>query len=114
MPDCIFCKIAAKQIPAALVYEDQEILAFNDIHPAAPVHVLVIPRRHIANLNEAVPGDAPLLGRLFEVAARVAKERGVDESGWRATVNVGDDAGLLVHHVHLHLMGGRQLGWPPG
>jgi histidine triad (HIT) family protein len=114
MPDCLFCRIVAKEIPARVAYEDAEVLAFDDIQPAAPVHVLVVPKRHIATLNDATPADAPLLGRLFEVAARVARERGVDASGWRATVNVGRDANLLVFHVHLHLMGGRAFSWPPG
>jgi histidine triad (HIT) family protein len=114
MSDCLFCKIVAKEIPARVAYEDAEILAFDDIHPAAPVHVLVVPKRHIATLNDVAPGDAPLLGRLLEVAARIARERGVDASGWRATFNVGRDANLLVFHLHLHAMGGRPFSWPPG
>lgn len=114
MSDCLFCKIVAGEIPSKVVHEDAEILAFDDIHPAAPVHVLVVPKRHIATLNDAAPADAPLLGRLFEVAARIARERGVAASGWRATVNVGRDAHQLVFHVHLHLMAGRPFAWPPG
>jgi len=114
MADCLFCKIAAKQIPSKVAYEDDEVLAFDDIHPAAPVHVLVVPKRHVATLNDLATDDDAVMGRLFRVAARVARERGVDESGWRATVNVGKDAHQLVFHVHLHLMGGRPFGWPPG
>jgi len=114
MADCLFCKIASKEIPAQLAYEDDQVLAFDDIHPAAPVHVLVVPRKHIATLNDAQPADDAVLGKLMTVAARVARDRGIAESGWRVTVNVGRDAHQLVFHVHLHLMGGRPFGWPPG
>ncbi len=114
MADCLFCKIVAKQIPAKVAYEDDEVVAFDDINPAAPVHVLVVPRKHIATLNDATPGDAQVLGKLMTAAARVAADRGIAASGWRATVNVGKDAHQLVFHVHLHLMGGRPFGWPPG
>jgi histidine triad (HIT) family protein len=113
-PDCIFCKIVHKEIPAAVAHEDDEILAFDDINKAAPVHVLVIPKAHIATLHDAREEDARVLGRLFTVAAQVATARGVAGTGWRATVNVGKDAHQLVFHVHLHLMAGRPFGWPPG
>lgn len=114
MADCLFCKIARREIPAKLAWEDDEVLAFDDINPAAPVHVLVVPRAHIATLNDARPADAAVLGKLLTVAAEVARQRGIAESGWRTTVNVGRDAHQLVFHVHLHLMGGRPFGWPPG
>lgn len=114
MTDCLFCKIVAKQIPAQLVHEDAEVVAFDDIHPAAPVHVLVVPRKHLATLNDVGPADEAVLGKLLTVAAKVARDRGIAESGWRTTVNVGRDAHQLVFHVHLHLMGGRPFGWPPG
>lgn len=109
MSDCIFCKIVRGELPARVSYQDDDVLAFDDIQPAAPVHVLVVPRRHMATLNEAVPADAALLGKLLTVAAQVARERGVAESGWRVAINVGRDANQVVQHVHLHLLGGRAL-----
>jgi len=114
MADCLFCKIAKKQIPAKTAYEDDEVLAFDDINPAAPAHVLVIPKKHIATLNDAEAADQAVLGKMLLVAAQVARERGVAGSGWRTTINVGADAHQLVFHVHLHMMGGRPFGWPPG
>lgn len=112
--DCIFCKIVRKEIPAKVAFEDHEVLAFDDINPAAPAHVLVIPKRHVATLNDLAASDDAVMGKLFRVAAQVARERGVSETGWRATVNCGRDAHQLVFHVHLHLMGGRAFSWPPG
>jgi histidine triad (HIT) family protein len=114
MADCLFCKIVEGKIPAKKAYEDDDVLAFDDIQPQAPVHVLVIPKKHVATLNDLAEGDDALAGKLFRVAARIAKERGIGDRGWRATVNVGKDAHQLVFHVHLHLMGGRAFGWPPG
>jgi histidine triad (HIT) family protein len=114
MSDCLFCKIAAGTIPSKKVYEDEDVLAFDDIHPQAPVHVLVIPKKHLATLNDLSPEDDAVAGKLMRVAARIAKERGIAESGWRVTVNVNRDAHQLVFHVHLHLMGGRSFRWPPG
>lgn len=117
MSDCLFCKIARKEIPAKVAYEDDAVLAFDDIHPAAPVHVLVVPKRHLTSLNDVdttAGADEVLLGRLLTAAARVAAARGVASTGWRATVNNGPDAHQLVQHVHLHVMGGREFGWPPG
>jgi histidine triad (HIT) family protein len=114
MPDCLFCKIVVKEIPAKVSYEDHEVLAFDDINPAAPVHVLVIPKKHVATLNDLAAMDDAVMGKLYRVAAQVARERGVADSGWRATVNCGKDAHQLVFHVHLHLMGGRAFSWPPG
>jgi len=114
MTDCIFCKIAADEIPAAKLYDDGEVLAFRDINPEAPVHLLVIPRRHIATLNDLTEADAALIGRLYLAAKRVAAEAGVAESGYRTVINCNRDAGQIVFHVHLHLLAGREMGWPPG
>jgi histidine triad (HIT) family protein len=112
--DCIFCKIVAGEIPATKVYEDERAVAFRDINPQAPTHALVIPRSHIASLNEAGGADEPLLGHLLRVAARVARDEGHAEEGYRAVVNTGPRAGQTVFHVHVHVLGGRALTWPPG
>jgi histidine triad (HIT) family protein len=112
--DCLFCKIASGQIPASLVYEDDRLLAFTDIHPQAPTHVLVIPRRHIASLNELGPDDDPLVGEMVRRAATIAKERGLAIGGFRTVFNTNRDAGQTVFHIHLHLLGGRPMAWPPG
>jgi histidine triad (HIT) family protein len=112
--DCIFCKIVAGEIPAQLVYEDEGAVAFRDINPQAPTHVLVIPRTHVASLAEAGEGHESLLGRLLLAAARVAREAGLAESGYRTVINSGAGAGQSVFHLHLHVLGGRPLKWPPG
>ncbi len=112
--DCLFCKIVAGTIPARIVHQDADVVAFEDIDPQAPVHLLVVPRKHVPTLNELAPEDDALTGKLFRVAAQLAKARGVSDAGWRATVNVNRDAHQLVFHVHLHVMGGRRFGWPPG
>ena len=114
MSDCLFCKIVAGEIPSKKVYEDEDVVAFDDIQPQAPVHVLVVPKKHVATLNDLAPEDDAVAGKLLRVAARIARERGISDRGWRATVNVNRDAHQLVFHVHLHLMGGRGFGWPPG
>lgn len=114
MADCLFCKIVEGKIPSKKVYEDDDVVAFDDIQPQAPVHVLVIPKKHVATLNDLAPEDDAVTGKLLRVAARIAKERGIADRGWRATVNVNRDAHQLVFHVHLHLMGGRSFTWPPG
>ena len=111
MADCLFCSIAAGEIPADVVIETDEVVAFNDINPAAPTHVLVIPKRHVASAAELETDDARLLGALFDVAAQVG--RAID-GGWRLVTNVGPDAGQSVFHLHFHVLGGRPLGWPPG
>ena len=111
---CIFCKIAAGEIPAAKVFEDERAVVFRDINPQAPTHALVIPRAHVASLNEAGETDEALLGHLLLVAARVARDEGLDASGYRAVVNTGAEAGQTVFHIHVHLLGGRRLTWPPG
>jgi histidine triad (HIT) family protein len=114
MNDCIFCKIAAGEIPADIVYDDGEVLAFRDINPEAPVHLLLIPRRHIATLNDLSEADAALVGRLYLAGKQIAAELGVAESGYRTVINCNRDAGQLVFHIHMHLLAGRELGWPPG
>lgn len=114
MTDCIFCKIAAGEIPCQQVHADTEILAFEDLHPQAPVHVLIIPRRHIPSLGELAPDDVELAGKLQMAAGQVAAKLGLAESGYRVVVNCGRDACQAVPHLHLHLLGGRALGWPPG
>ena len=109
---CLFCRIARKEIPATIVFEDETLVAFRDIDAKAPTHVLVIPREHIASLNDAT--DASLLGALQIAAAKIARSEGIAESGYRTVMNCGADAGQTVFHVHLHLLGGRKLAWPPG
>lgn len=114
MADCLFCKIVERKIPAKIVHEDADTLAFEDINPEAPTHVLVVPKKHLATLNDLGPDDDVTIGRLVRAAAAVAKMRGVAEPGWRAVVNVNRDANQVVFHVHLHVLGGRRMGWPPG
>jgi len=109
---CLFCRIVRREIPAQVIHEDEHTLAFRDIDPKAPTHVLVIPKAHVPSLNEAT--DAAQLGRLMLVAAQLAKAEGISEDGYRTVVNSGVNAGQTVFHVHLHLLGGRRLGWPPG
>jgi histidine triad (HIT) family protein len=111
--DCLFCKIAAKQIPSKVVYEDDEVFAFEDIGPQAPTHVLIIPRRHFASLNEATSEDQAVLGKLQLVAADLARKLRL-AGGYRTVVNTGEGAGQSVFHLHLHLLGGRSFRWPPG
>lgn len=110
--DCLFCRIARGEIPARLVAETEDCVAFRDIDPKAPVHVLVIPRAHVASLAET--DDAALVGRLTLLAARIARDEGIAETGYRTIVNTGPNAGQTVFHLHLHLLGGRALHWPPG
>ena len=112
--DCIFCKIVAGGIPATLIFEDERAVVFRDINPQAPTHALVIPREHVASLDEAGDDHEALLGHLLLVAARVAREEGLADSGYRTVVNTGAGAGQSVFHVHVHLLGGRSLTWPPG
>ncbi|MEW5979867.1 MAG: histidine triad nucleotide-binding protein [Acidobacteriota bacterium] len=114
MSDCIFCRIIHKQLPAQIVHEDDFSVAFEDIHPKAPVHVLVIPRVHIVSLDTMREGDKQVLGHLLLVAQKLARERGIAETGYRTVINTGPQAGQSVFHLHLHLLGGRSLGWPPG
>lgn len=113
-PSCPFCRIAAGQIPSARVYSDEQVVAFRDLRPAAPTHALVIPRRHISGINSPQAEDGALLAALIRAANTVARDAGVAESGYRLVWNVGPDAGQSVFHIHLHVLGGRRLGWPPG
>jgi histidine triad (HIT) family protein len=114
MGDCLFCKIVRHEIPASIEYEDDRVLAFNDVNPQAPTHVLVIPREHIESLNDATQKDEAVLGHLQRVAARVANDLGHEESGYRTVINTGAGAGQSVFHLHVHMLGGRPLNWPPG
>ncbi|WP_018231183.1 histidine triad nucleotide-binding protein [Thioalkalivibrio thiocyanodenitrificans] len=114
MTDCIFCRIARGEIPAEVVYEDDELIAFRDLNPQAPVHVLVIPRRHIATINDIEPGDAELAGRLYLAARKVAEAEGVAERGYRTVMNCNSEAGQSVYHIHMHILAGRAMQWPPG
>lgn len=111
---CLFCKIAAGEIPARLIFQDDTLLAFRDIHPQAPTHVLVIPKQHIETLNHTEAKDAMLLGQMMLTAKKIAKEEGLSESGYRLILNVNEDGGQTVYHIHLHLIGGRPMTWPPG
>ena len=114
MSDCLFCKIGSGQIPSKVVMQDDEILAFDDVNPQAPVHVLVIPKRHVVALNDVEAGDRALLASLLDAATLVARKKGIAESGYRVVANQGRDGGQSVFHLHLHVLGGRQMTWPPG
>lgn len=113
MTDCIFCKIAAGEIPATIVHEDDDVVAFRDLNPQAPVHVLIIPRRHVPSLDEATENHRDLLGRLFLAAKELAAKEKI-AGGYRLVNNCGASAGQSVFHIHVHLLGGRAMGWPPG
>lgn len=112
--DCIFCKIIAGEIPSSKVYEDDKVFAFRDINPEAPVHVLIIPKKHIASINDLEQGDVDIMGHIFIVAKKIAKEMNIDADGYRIVSNCGQSAGQTVHHIHFHLLGGRSMQWPPG
>ncbi len=111
---CLFCRLAAGEIPASIVYQDDRVVAFNDINPQAPMHVLVIPKRHIETLNALSPEDDDLVGEIVRRGAAIAGERGYGEGGYRSVFNCNADAGQTVFHLHLHVLGGRQFTWPPG
>ncbi|MCB1858853.1 MAG: histidine triad nucleotide-binding protein [Gammaproteobacteria bacterium] len=114
MEDCLFCKMVNGEITPDKVYEDDQVLAFRDINPQAPVHVLIVPKRHIATLNDLQPEDRETMGSLFIAAKKVAEQEGVAERGYRTLINCNREGGQVVFHVHLHLVGGRPMGWPPG
>ena len=114
MSDCLFCKIISRQIPGSIVFEDDRVLAFNDINPQAPTHVLIIPKRHIASLNDLTPEDDGIVGELARRAAAIAAERGIAAGGYRTVFNTNREAGQTVFHIHLHVLGGRTMHWPPG
>ena len=111
---CIFCQIATHEKPGKILFEDESCIAFEDIHPKAPVHFLVIPRKHLASLNDNKQEDEALLGHLLLVAARLAREKQIDGSGFRTVINTNAEAGQTVFHLHVHVLGGRSLSWPPG
>jgi len=112
--ECIFCRIAAGELPADRIYEDEWAVAFKDINPAAPVHAVIVPKSHLANLNEAETANRELFGHLLYVARKAAEKQGVAESGYRLVINTNRDAGQEVFHLHIHLLAGRRMGWPPG
>jgi len=112
--ECIFCAIASGKVQSRIAYEDEDVVAFHDINPQAPVHILVIPRKHIASLNEVSNEDLQLLGKLLLVARDIAKSEGISEGGYRIVLNTNRGAGQSVFHIHLHLLGGRLFSWPPG
>lgn len=114
MSDCLFCKIVDGEIPAEIVYESDTVVAFRDISPQAPTHVLIIPRKHIATINDIEESDQALVGSLYTAARDIARDEGHAENGYRVVMNCNADAGQTVFHIHLHLLGGKPLGWPPG
>ena len=114
MDDCLFCKIVAGRIPAGVVHEDDDLIAFTDINPQAPLHVLIVPRRHIPTLNDLTAGDNGLIGSMFRAAAALARKHGYHERGYRTVFNCNREAGQTVFHIHLHLLAGRGFTWPPG
>lgn len=111
---CLFCKIAKGEIPAKKIFEDDDVVAFEDINPQAPTHFLVIPRRHIASLDELAAGDEAIVGRVIHSAANIARERHLERDGYRTVINCGEAAGQTVFHIHVHVLGGRPFHWPPG
>lgn len=114
MSDTIFTKIIAREIPATIVFENERVIAFRDINPQAPVHILIVPKKPIPTVNDIAPEDAPLVGELFVIAAQLAREEGIADDGYRTVFNCNAHGGQEVYHIHLHLLGGRQMTWPPG
>jgi len=114
MSDCLFCKIVQKEIPCDIVYENERLLAFRDISPQAPTHILIIPKKHIATTNDISKDDTTLIGEIVHRSSKLAWEEGIADSGYRTVFNCKEDGGQAVYHIHLHLLGGRQMNWPPG
>jgi histidine triad (HIT) family protein len=114
MNDCLFCKIVTGDLPADIVLQDDDVIAFRDINPKAPTHILVIPRQHVATLNDLKTTDAELVGKLYLTASRIAADEGIADAGYRTVMNCNEAAGQSVFHIHLHLLGGRPMAWPPG
>ena len=114
MSDCLFCRVVAGEIPAKVVFQDEHLVAFQDINPQAPMHVLVVPKKHVATLNDLTAAEDDLVGAMVRTAAKVAKERGHDGPGYRTVFNCNAQAGQTVFHIHLHVLGGRVMSWPPG
>ncbi|NQU27015.1 MAG: histidine triad nucleotide-binding protein [Candidatus Marinimicrobia bacterium] len=114
MSDCLFCKILDREIPADIVFENEYVLAFNDINPQAPVHILIIPKEHIATSNDIDAGNMDLVGEMLVAAKEIAAKKGIGINGYRTVINCNEDGGQAVYHIHMHLLGGRQMSWPPG
>ena len=114
MTDCIFCKIISGDIPADIVFQDDDVLAFRDLNPQAPTHILVIPKKHIATTNDLQSDDAELVGKMHLAARQIAKQEGIADPGYRTVMNCNEEAGQTVFHIHLHVLGGRSMTWPPG
>jgi histidine triad (HIT) family protein len=114
MEDCLFCKIAERKIPAKIILENEEVVAFEDIHPQAPTHILIVPRKHIATLNDVTSEDQNLLGKIVMTGIEIARSRHIESSGYRLVLNTNRGAGQSVFHIHMHLLGGRTMAWPPG
>ncbi|MBN4069260.1 histidine triad nucleotide-binding protein [Beggiatoa alba] len=114
MSDCLFCKLINGDIPTDIVYQDDDVFAFRDVNPQAPIHILVIPKQHIATINDTDESHQAVLGKLVLTAKKIAKEQGIADNGYRLVVNCNQDGGQTVFHIHLHLLGGRSLSWPPG
>lgn len=112
--DCIFCKIVNGQIPAEIIYQDDEVIAFNDLHPQAPQHKLIIPKKHISTLNDLTDDNQAIIGQMAMAAKKLAKQLNIDEKGYRLVMNCNSGAGQTVFHIHMHLLGGRVMNWPPG
>ena len=112
--DCLFCRIAAGEVPATVVHEDDLVVAIRDVAPRAPTHILLLPRRHIASVTELTDADAPVIGRIFAIAADIARRENIADNGYRLVANVGRWGGQTIEHLHIHLMGGRAFDWPPG
>ena len=114
MSDCLFCKIRDGGIPCDIVYEDDDVLAFNDVNPQAPVHMLIIPKKHISTVNDIEAGDELVMGKLFSAAKKIAEQEGISDDGYRMVTNCNEKAGQTVFHIHMHLLAGRRMTWPPG
>jgi len=114
MAGCVFCKIVSGEIKADFLYEDDSVVCFKDLKPATPVHFLVVPKKHLANPSEVADDDREIIGKMFQATAKVAKDLGIENSGYRMVLNIGPDAGQEIFHIHMHILGGKKLGWPPG
>ena len=114
MTDCLFCKIREGEIPADIIYQDDDVMAFNDVNPQAPTHLLIIPKKHLSTVNDVEPTDELMMGKLFSVAKKIAAEKGVSGDGYRLVVNTNEQAGQTVFHIHMHFLAGRNMAWPPG
>ncbi len=114
MTDCLFCKIRDGEIPADIIYQDDDVMAFNDVNPQAPTHLLIIPKKHLSTVNDVEPTDELMMGKLFSAAKKIAAEKGISDDGYRLVVNTNEQAGQTVFHIHMHFLAGRNMAWPPG